>query len=406
MDTKKIRGDFPVLEEKINGRPIIYFDSACQTLRPRQVISAVNEYYEKYPACAGRSAHKLGAKVTEKTAEARETIAKFIGAEKKEEIIFTRNTTEGINLVARSLGLRRGDIVLTTDKEHNSNLIPWQILARKKGVVHKIVPSRPDNSFNLEKFKEIMEEGRGKVKLVSMAFVSNLDGADIPAKEIISFSQKRGALVLLDAAQAAASRKIEARRLGVDFLAFSGHKMLGPSGIGVLYGKYRLLEKMDAFIAGGDTVSESTYKNHSPLPPPEKFEGGLQNYAGIIGLGEAAKYILKIGFGNISEQEYKLNKFATEEMLKMPQVEIIGPPDPARRGGILSFNIKKMDSRQAALILDENANIMVRAGKHCVHSWFNSRGLNGSIRASFYAYNTLEETAVLIECLKKITKLL
>jgi len=237
MNTEKIRQDFPLLASDANGKPAVYFDNACQTLRPRTVINAVNEYYEKYPACGGRSSHKLADLVTRKCEETRKLVAKFIGAGRKEEIIFTRNTTEGINLVANSLELSEGDIVLTTDKEHNSNLIPWQVLAEKKGVIHKTVPSLPDNSFDLKKFKEIMEESRGKVKLTAMVLTSNLDGASAPAKEIIKISRQYGAMVLLDAAQAAPHQKINVKKLDADFIAFSGHKMLGPSGIGVLYGK-------------------------------------------------------------------------------------------------------------------------------------------------------------------------
>lgn len=406
MDIEKIRQDFPLFDIKLNGKPVVYLDNACQTLRPRAVINAINEYYEKYPACGGRSHHKLANEVTRKCEEARKTIAGFIGAKRKEEIIFTRNTTEGINLIAKSLELKRGDIILTTDKEHNSNLIPWQILAEKNGVIHKIIPSKQDNSFDLEKFKKIMEESEGNIKLTAMALTSNLDGATIPAKEIIKTSHKHGAMVLLDAAQAAPHRKIDVGKLGADFMAFSGHKMLGPSGTGVLYGKYRLLEKLEPFLAGGDTVEYSTYGGHKFLPPPEKFEAGLQNYAGIIGLGEAVKYMEKIGLKNIAEQEYRLNKFITEEIAEIPGLKIIGPAGPASRGGIVSFYIDGIDSRQIALILDETGNVMIRAGQHCVHSWFAARGILGSARVSAYFYNTIEECRVFTQNLKKIINIL
>lgn len=403
MDIEKTRQDFPLLQIKLKGKPIIYFDNACQALRPQPVINAINDYYQEYPACAGRSIHKLGEMVTKKCEEARKTIAKFIGAKRKEEIIFTRNTTEGINLIAQSLELKQGDIVLATDKEHNSNLIPWQILAQKTGITHKIIPSEEDNTFDLEKFKEMMND---RVRLVSVVYTSNLDGVTIPVGEIVKIAHQYGASIMLDAAQAAPHHKINVVKLDVDFLAFSGHKMLGPSGIGVLYGKYQLLEKLEPFLVGGETVEYSTYENHKLLPSPEKFEAGLQNYAGIIGLGEAVKYLEKIGFKNIAEQEYKLNKFITDEMVKIPQIKIIGPLDPALRGGIISFYIKGMDSHQIALILDETANIMIRSGQHCVHSWFNSRGIESSARVSLYFYNTIEEAQVFVENLKKIVNLM
>ncbi len=403
MDINKIRQDFPLLQTKIHGKSIIYFDNACQALRPWQVINAINDYYQKYSACGGRSVHRLAEAVTQKCDESREVIANFIGAKRKEEIIFTRNTTEGINLIARSLGLKRGDIVLITDKEHNSNLIPWQILAKNIGIVHKIVPSKKDNTFDLEKFIEIMTE---QVKLVSMVWTSNLDGVTIPAREIISIAREKGARVLIDAAQTAPHQKIDVAMLDVDFLAFSGHKMLGPSGTGVLYGKYKLLEELDPFLVGGETVEYSTYENYKLLPPPEKFEAGLQDYAGIIGLGEAVKYLEAIGFDNIREQELKLNHYITEEINKLSRIKIIGPNNPALRSGIISFYIDDVDMHQFALMLDEMSNIMIRSGQHCVHSWFNDKKIKNSARVSLYFYNTMEEAEIFISGLNKIIKIL
>jgi len=402
MDVEKIREDFPIFKETINGKPIVYFDNACQSLRPISVIQALNEYYQKYPACAGRSMHKLGELVTKKVDEARRQIANFIKAKRKEEIIFTRNTTEGINLIAHSLNLKQGDIVLTTDKEHNSNLIPWQILSKKVGIIHKIVPSKEDNTFNLEAFEKMMDN---QVKLVSMVFTSNLDGVTIPAKEIIEITHQKGAKVLLDAAQTVPHQEIDVSNLDVDFLAFSGHKILGPSGTGVLYGKYNLLEELEPFLVGGDTVEYTTYTSHKFLPPPEKFEAGLQDYAGIIGLGEAVKYLSQIGFQNIAEHEYELNKFISTEIVKIPKLKIIGPTDPSLRSGIISFYIEGIDSHQIALTLDEMANIMIRSGQHCVHSWFTSHQIRSSARVSLYFYNTLKEAEIFVENLNKFIKL-
>jgi len=402
MDVEKIREDFPIFKETINGKPIVYFDNACQSLRPISVIQALNEYYQKYPACAGRSMHKLGELVTKKVDGARRQIANFIKAKRKEEIIFTRNTTEGINLIAHSLNLKQGDIVLTTDKEHNSNLIPWQILSKKVGIIHKIVPSKEDNTFNLETFEKMMDN---QVKLVSMVFTSNLDGVTIPAKEVIEIAHRKGAKVLLDAAQTVPHQEIDVSKLDVDFLAFSGHKILGPSGTGVLYGKYNLLEELEPFLVGGDTVEYTTYTSHKFLPPPEKFEAGLQDYAGIIGLGEAVKYLSQIGFQNIAEHEYKLNKFISTEVVKIPKLKIIGPTDSSLRSGIISFYIEGIDSHQIALTLDEMANIMIRSGQHCVHSWFTSHQIRSSARVSLYFYNILREAEIFVENLNKFIKL-
>ena len=390
------------MQKTVNGKPIIYFDNACSSLRPIQVIDAMNGYYKDYSACGGRSMHKLGEIVTKKVSNARQAVAKFINARMPEEIIFTRNTTEGINLVANSLNFKSGDIVLTTDKEHNSNLIPWQVLAKKIGIIHKVVPSKEDNTFDSEAFGKMMSS---EVKLVSMVYTSNLDGATVPAKEIIKIAHSHGAKVMLDAAQTAPHQKIDVQELDADFLAFSGHKMLGPSGMGALYGKYKLLEELEPFLVGGDTVEYSTYEGHKLLPPPEKFEAGLQDYAGIIGFGEAIKYLNTVGFENIAEHEYELNKFITDELVKISGLKIIGPSDPALRGGIVSFHVDGIIPHQITLVLDESNNIMIRSGQHCAHSWFNSRKIPGSIRASLYFYNTMEEAEIFVDSLKKVIKL-
>lgn len=392
------RSDFPVLSMPLDGKPIIYFDNACQTLRPVQVIQAMNEYYEQYPACAGRSSHKLGNLATENYEKARETIAKFIGS-RKEEVIFTRNTTEGINLVAHSMSFSKGDAVLTTDKEHNSNLVPWLVLEMKKGIHHKIVVS--EGEFDMQRFQDAMSPD---IKLVSMVHTSNLDGSTIHAKEICKIAHDFEALFMLDAAQSIPHIPIDVKKLDIDFMAFSGHKMLGPSGTGILYGKFHLLESLEPFMTGGDTVEKTTYTSYSMLKPPEKFEAGLQNYAGAIGLAAAAKYIEKIGKPEIEKHEKKLNAILTEGISGIEGLCILGP-DAEKRGGITSFIVDGMHYHDIALMLDEVANIMIRSGQHCVHSWFNAHNIEGSARASFYLYNTEEEVKIFIEQLGKIARL-
>jgi cysteine desulfurase/selenocysteine lyase len=403
MDLKKIRQDFPMLQEGPGHKPIIYFDNACQTLRPKQVIEAINTYYLKSSACGGRSMHHLAAETTRGIEQARGILAKFLGAGRSEEIVFTRNTTEGINLVANSLGLRSGDVVLISDKEHNSNLIPWQAQARKNGVIVKIVPSNPDNTFNLQAYEELLDQ---RVKLVSLGYTSNLDGVGIPAAEVIKKAHQNGALVMLDAAQTAPHHKINVKACDVDFLALSGHKMLGPSGMGVLYGKYSLLERLEPFLVGGDTVANSTYETCEFLPPPEKFEAGLQDYAGIFGMRAAASYLQDVGFDAIEKQELLLNQCLTAEMMAMPGLKLIGPADPKLRGGVFTFTLEGIDSHRIALMLDQMASIQVRSGMHCVHSWFNAHGIKGSVRVSFYFYNTQEEVALFLNNLMKIRKVL
>jgi cysteine desulfurase/selenocysteine lyase len=318
-------------------------------------------------------------------------------------VVFTRNTTEGINLVANALDFQKGDVVLISDKEHNSNLVPWLMLAKRRGVVVRIVPSRPDNTFDLAAYERLLDKS---VKLVSFGFTSNLDGTSIPAEEVIKKAHQSGALVMLDAAQAAPHRKLQVKALDVDFLALSGHKMLGPSGSGVLYGKYKLLEQIDPFLVGGDTVASSTYESCEFLPPPEKFEAGLQDYAGIAGLGAAAKYLMDVGFDAIQKQELCMNEAITAEIKDIPKLHLIGPADPRLRGGVVSFYIDGIDHHRIALMLDQMASIQVRSGQHCVHSWFNDRQIKGSVRASAYFYNTLEEAALFTSNLKKIIKVL
>ena len=403
MDLKKVRQDFPILQEYSGGKLITYFDNACQSLRPKAVVDAIDQYYYKSSACSGRSMHRLGTEVTHNCDQVRERVAKFLNASKKEEIIFTRNTTEGINLVANSFAWQKDDVVLISDKEHNSNLIPWQILAKKRGVILKIVPFREDNTFNLPAFEQLLDK---KVKLVSLGYTSNLDGVSIPAEEIIRKAHQNGSLVLLDAAQAAPRRQINVSALDVDFLALSGHKMLGPSGIGVLYGKYQLLEQLEPFLVGGATVFSSTYDSCQFLPPPEKFEAGLQDYAGIIGLGAAVKYLEGIGFETIEKQELLLNEYITAQISNIPKLRLIGPADPKLRSGIVSFYIEDIDSHRIALMLDQMAGIMVRSGQHCVHSWFNAHRIEGSVRASVYFYNTQEEAELFVNCVHKIRKVL
>ena len=403
MDIQKIRQDFPLLNEKNHPKPLVYFDNACQSLRPQSVIDAINRYYLEFPACGGRSMHRLAERVTHEIDQARTTISKLLNANRKEEIVFTRNTTEGINLVAHSLGLGKGDEVILSDKEHNSNLIPWQILRDRVGIRLKVIRSLPDNLFNLDEYKNSLKPS---VKLVALGMTSNLDGTTVPVCEIIKYAHVNGSLVLLDAAQTLPHQKVDVRSLNVDFMAFSGHKMLGPSGTGVLFGKYNLLEQLNPFQVGGETVISTTYDDQKFLPPPEKFEAGLQDYAGIIGLSAATGYLQKIGFSFIQQQEHLINQYITEEIGAIPHVKIIGPADANLRGGIVSFYFEGVDSHQVAIMLDQMDGVLVRSGQHCVHSWFNAHEIAGSVRASFYFYNTLEEAQKFVACLHKIAKVL
>lgn len=399
LDVAKIRQDFTILRD---SKAPIYFDNACMSLKPDSVVSAINEYYFKYPACEGRSAHRLSEEVTKKVKETRKIVAEFINAKETNEIIFTRNTTEGINLLANSLDLKRGDRVLITDKEHNSNLVPWLCLKNKIGIEVDVVRGNIDGTFNLENFKEKVIGA----KLVSFVHTSNLDGVTNPAREIIEIAHQNGILVFFDMAQSVMHQKIDVRDLDVDFIAFSGHKILGPTGTGVFYGKKELLEKLTYFMVGGDTVFNSTYTDFQFLPAPERFEAGLFNYADIIGLGEALKYFSQFSFEDIREQELLLNKYITEEISKHKNVKIIGPESAEERAGIVNFYIEDTDMHQFAVMLDQMAGICVRSGWHCVHSWFNDKKIKNSARVSLAFYNTKEEVEVFVENFNKIMKII
>ncbi|MBS3166713.1 aminotransferase class V-fold PLP-dependent enzyme [Candidatus Woesearchaeota archaeon] len=391
MDLKKTREDFPILK-----KGIIYFDNACNSLKPLQVINKISEYYQDYPACAGRSIHQLSKRTTEEISNSRRKIRKFFNASKDEEIIFTKNTTEAINLLSNTLNLKKDNIILTTDKEHNSNLLPWQKF--------KVQPINTTPEFDLKDFSEKINTA----SLVAIQHTSNLDGTSTPLKEIIKIAHEHNVRVLVDGAQSAPHKEINLKKLDADFFVCSGHKMLGPSATGILYGKLHLLDEIPPFLLGGETVEDSTYENFKLAEVPHKFEAGLQNYAGIIGLGSAIDYLDKLGMKNISEHELKLNKFLTESLapeITTKNIQLLGPHNSELRSGIFSFNIKNMDSHSVAIMLDQTDNICIRSGAHCVHSWFNKHNLKGSARASLYFYNTQEECERFIISLRKIIEL-
>jgi cysteine desulfurase/selenocysteine lyase len=399
MDVKRLRADFPILSAKGEGKPLVYLDSACMALKPRPVIDAVVEYYEKYPMCGERSVHKLSSKVSVLVDDARETVRAHFNAPTKEEVVFLRNTTEAINLVAHAFGLQKGDEVISGDKEHNSNLAPWHLLRKQRGIRYTIVRSGMDENFDLEAFKEAVTK---KTKLVSVGHTANLDGSSVPAREIAEIAHDKGAAVLLDGAQSAPHEPIDVRKLGCDFFACSVHKMCGPTGVGVLYGSAELLERMDPVNPGGSTVAETTYEDAVFLKPPRRFEGGLQDYAGILGAAAALRYLDAAGMEEISAHVRALNRRVTKGLEGAPEIRLIGPKGADERGAIYSFVVDGVDSHDVALMLDEAANIAVRSGNHCVHSWLRAHGLKGTARASFYLYNTPAEVDQFVEVVRSV----
>ena len=426
-----IRAEFPALANKRNGKAPIYFDNACTTLTPEPVIKSMHEYYSSFPGCGGRrSRHWFADEVysriegdTRNDMKGSRTLFKeFINAKDESEIVFTQNTTHGINIVALGFKFNPGDTVVLTDIEHNSNLLPWQRLKNKGSIDLKFTESDDEGAFDLEKFKLLLKET--KVRLVSMAYTSNLTGYTIPAKEIIKLAHEHGARVLLDAAQTAPYQSIDVQDLDVDFLAFSVHKMCGPRGVGILYGKHELLgtkpnkesEKDDTIepaLLGGGSVGDSTYNEYHLLDSPECFEIGIQNYPGQIAAGEAVKYVKNIGLGNIYTYVNTLNKYLTDALLTeygdTDWFRIFGPRDPSRRGGILTFSIARPNPLGITRDLSDKANIMIRDGGFCVHSYINKQFGEGwmrpshpsthkiACRVSLYFYNTREECDIFLE---------
>ncbi len=395
MDLTKLRKDFPTLREQ--DAPA-YLDNACVTLKPDSVISTIHDYYSKTPGCGGRSVHRYGSKISQATGQARSKLQNFLGAETQKEIVFTRNATHSLNQVAHGLPWEKGDIVLTTDREHNSNLVPWLQLEQEQQIDHRVVASNPDNSFDLEAFELACADAGSKLKLVSMSHVGNLDGVQIPVKEVGKIAHDYGALICVDGAQSTPHMDVNVKELDIDFLAFSIHKMCGPSGMGGLWGRYDLLDGLRTIQSGGQTVQSSTYDSIDWAKPPARFEGGLGNFSGMMATGAAIEYLSKIDMNAVQEHEIRLNTIMTDGIKDLPGIEIIGPLDARKRGGICSILMGEIPTHDIALLLDEAAGVMVRSGQHCVHSWFHNRGHhNGSLRASAYLYNTEEEARLFAE---------
>ncbi len=430
------RNDFPALKTRHNGKPPVYLDNACNTLVPQQVIDTINEYYTDYPACgAGRSRHWFAQQVTDRIdgnpetgmKGSRQIIKEFINARSENEIIFTANTSHGINIIALGIKFKPGDVVLLTDKEHNSNLVPWLRL-RKLGLIKTDhVASDQNGMLDLESLEQKLKSQR--VRLVSMAYSSNLTGCTLPAKEVIRLAHRYGAQVLLDGAQTVPHQVVDVQDLDVDFLAFSIHKMCGPRGIGILYGKQELLgqyqhEEDEAenviipALLGGETVENTTFDEYLLLPPPRRFEVGLQDYPGQIAAGAAVRYLQKVGMDNIHAQEKYLNQYLSAQMMRRygesGWFRIIGPAAAELRGGILTFEVRRPNPIGISEELSEKSNVMVRDGLFCVHSFLNKEfGLGWekprlpsehrmTYRASLYFYNTIADCDIFLDTLHEI----
>ena len=399
MSSNPYRKDFPLLE----NNKVIYLDNAATSQRPEAVIQAEAQFYEKYNANPLRGLYELSVEATDCYEEARETVRKFIGAGSTEEIIFTRNTTESINLVAYSYGLthlKTGDEILVTIDSHHSNLLPWQMVARQTGAVLKFLECTQEGTLPDEVLEAAITE---KTKLVAVAQVSNVLGCVNPVEKIVKLAHEKGAVVVVDAAQSAPHMPVDVTALDVDFLAFSGHKLMGPMGIGVLYGKEELLEKMPPFLTGGEMISSVTREGATYAKLPHKFEAGTVNAAGAAGLAAAIRYVEKIGFDTIMAKEEALTKRAMEGLKKVPHLHILGDESPENHTGIVAFTIEGVHPHDVSEILSSDG-IDVRAGHHCAQPLLEYLGVHNATRASFMFYNTPEEVDAFVESTAQIRR--
>jgi cysteine desulfurase/selenocysteine lyase len=399
-----IKSQFPELGRIINGKPLVFLDSAATSQKPQRVIDKLTEYYTNYNANVHRGVYTLSMEATEEYDKARELIRDFINAGSSDEIVFTRGTTESINLVARSWGdqnIKAGDEIILTELEHHSNLVPWQLLSQRTGCTLKFVPVDDHAVLDLVEYKKLLSS---KTKLVAFTGQSNSMGTITPMREMIELAHETGALVLIDGAQYVPHNKIDVQALDIDFLAFSGHKMCGPTGIGVLYGKKALLDDMPPFLGGGDMIETVHYEYSTYAKTPTKFEAGTQDIGGVIALGEAIRFLNEVGMDNINRHEHKLTEYALRRFAENPKIKLYGPAELDKRGGAISFVYEGIHPHDLAQILDSE-NICIRAGHHCTQPLMRKFGIAATSRASFYIYNNTEDVDRLMETLSRADSL-
>jgi cysteine desulfurase / selenocysteine lyase len=402
LDVYAIRQQFPALNRQVKGNPLVYFDNAATTQKPQVVIDALVDYYTNFNANVHRGIHTLAEEATAAFEASRDAARQFINASSREEIIFTRGTTEGINLVAYTWGrknIQAGDEIIISEMEHHSNIVPWQILCEEKGAVLKVIPQQ-DGELLLDEYKKLLSS---KTKLVSVVHVSNALGTVNPVEQIIELAHQAGAIVMIDGAQSTVHLDIDVQAMDCDFFAFSSHKVYGPTGIGVLYGKKQLLEAMPVFQGGGEMIKEVTLEKTTYADLPYKFEAGTPNIGDAVVLKAALDYVSKIGKATIRDHENELLAYATDQLLQIPGVKIIG--NAANKVSVVSFVINKVHPQDIGILLD-NRGIAVRTGHHCAQPLMHCFGIPGTIRASFAMYNTREEVDQLIVGLQKALKML
>ncbi|HOA25276.1 MAG: cysteine desulfurase [Aggregatilineales bacterium] len=405
LDVSAVRADFPVLARELRpGISLVYLDSAATSQKPEIVIETMNEYYRRYNANVHRGVHQLSEEATAAYESARKRIASFINASTPREVIFTRNTSEGINLLAQAWGrstLKPGDVVISTQMEHHSNIVPWQILAEQTGIEVRWVPITDDGYLDMEAYHNMLDE---RVKLVTFAHMSNVLGTIQPVREMTAAAHAVGALVHVDGAQGVPHLPVDVQALGVDFYTFSGHKMLGPTGIGVLWGRLDLLDRMPPWMGGGDMIKRVTLEGSAWNDLPYKFEAGTPSIAEAIGLGAAIDYLEGIGMETIHAHEQAITAYALERLAEVPGLHVLGPTNPAEKGGVAAMILDGIHPHDVAQILDHEG-VAVRAGHHCAQPVHQRYQVVASTRASFYLYTTFEEIDRLIEGLYKVKEM-
>jgi cysteine desulfurase/selenocysteine lyase len=398
FDPHQYRGDFPILGEMVHGKPLIYFDNAATTQKPNLVIDAISDYYRHYNANVHRAIHKLGETATEAFENSRRKVAQFISAPSEKQVIFTRGTSEAINLVASAWGrkfISDGDEIILSEMEHHSNLIPWQILSKEVGAKLKFIPFKDDGTIDFPVYQTLLSS---KTKLVAITHMSNVFGTINPVIRIVQMAHDRGIPVLFDAAQSVPHLPVDVQHLDCDFFAFSGHKMLGPTGIGILYAKSQILENMNPYQGGGEMINSVWFEEATWNEIPHKFEAGTPNIAGAIGLAKAVEYLENIGMVNLTLYEQELTTYGLEKMAEIPGMKIYGAAP--ERGGVISFNLGEIHPHDLSHFLDQQG-IAVRAGHHCAQPVMRKLNIAATTRVSFYFYNTKEEIDFLIDQLNK-----
>ena len=404
LDVKKVRDDFPILEREVRpGVPLVYLDSAASSQKPTAVIEAMNGYYRHNHANVHRGIHELSEVATNAYEDARRRIARFINAPDPASIIYVRNATEGMNLITGSWGrsnITAGDEILLTEMEHHANLVPWHILAEEKGATIRYVPFKEDGTLDLSNLANLLSE---KTKVFSFTAMSNVFGTITPVKRLVEAAHQVGALAVVDAAQSVPHMPVDVQELGCDFLVFSGHKMCGPTGIGILYGKRALLEEMPPYMGGGDMIRRVTLEGFTPNELPYKFEAGTPAIAEAIGLGAAVDYLCGLGMDKVHRHEQHITNYALEALSEIKELRLLGPP-AAQKGGVAAFTLGGVHPHDIAQLLDEEG-IAIRAGHHCAMPLHRKLGVSATARASFYVHTTMEEIDKLVAGLHRVKKI-